>query len=81
ADLIVALDRSDLRLLTMQRPRGCRTEIRLFSSFADKDGPSDIAEPRGDDPARFEAAYETIERGARDLLTDLRARLAESKIA
>lgn len=80
ADLLVALDRSDLRLLTMERPRGCRTEIRLFSSFAGTDGPSDIVEPKGDDAERYEAAYETVERGVRDLFADLRTRLAGAKI-
>lgn len=76
ADLIIALDRSDLRLLTMDRPRGCRTDIRLFSSVREKEGPSDIAIPRGDDIARYEAAYETIESGVRDILAALRSRMA-----
>lgn len=80
ADLIVALDRSDLRLLTMDRPRGCRTEIRLFSSFRTKDGPTDIAEPKGDAADRYVAAYDTIESGVRDLFARLRLRLAEAKV-
>ena len=80
ADLIVAFDRSDLRLLTMERPRGCPTEIRLFSSFCSKDGPSDIAYPSGDDIARYEAAYETIESGVRDILASLRGRKASMAV-
>lgn len=80
ADLIVALDRSDLRLLTMERPRGCRTEIRLLSSFRDGDGPADIAEPKGDDGERYAAAYEAVEGGVRNLFADLRMRLAEAKV-
>jgi protein-tyrosine phosphatase len=81
ADLIVAFDRSDLRLLTMERPRGCPTEIRLFTSFAEKDGPSDIAYPAGDDIARYETAYESIVSGVRDILASLRNRKATKKIS
>jgi protein-tyrosine phosphatase len=80
ADLIVAFDRSDLRLLTMQRPRGCRTEIRLFSSVLGKGGPSDFADPSGGPRERIEAVYETIERGVREVIAGLRGRLAAMEI-
>lgn len=76
ADLIIAFERSDLRLLTMERPRGCRTEIRLFSSFRESDGPSDIACPSGDNIGRFEITHATIESGVRDIFAGLRSRLA-----
>ncbi len=80
SDIVIVFDRSDLRLLMSERPRGCRTDIRLFSSLIGTDGPSDIAEPTGDDSDRFEASYETIENGVRDVLAGLRGRLAAMEV-
>ena len=81
ADLVIAFDRALLRQLLTERPRGCRTEIRMFSSFLDSDGPSDVAPPSGDDIARYEKAYETIEIGVRGILNRVRAAKADANVS
>ena len=79
-DLIVALDRSDLRILTMIRPRRAPSELRLFSGYSGDDMPTDIPDPYHGDAAKFETVFELIEQGTRNLLANMREQIASAEV-
>ncbi|MEM8791764.1 MAG: low molecular weight protein-tyrosine-phosphatase [Pseudomonadota bacterium] len=66
-DLIVAMDRANLRNLEAQRPVGAKAEIRLF----DPDG-KEIPDPYYGGPADYELALDMVEHAARSLVDTLR---------
>lgn len=67
-DLIVAMDRSNLRNLEAMCPPGARAEIRLF----DPEG-REIPDPYYGGPADYELALDMVEHAADALITGLRA--------
>lgn len=77
-DVIVALDRSDLRLvndmcnLSMSKARYARSKLRLFTSFLGDDMTSDIPDPYHGGREKFDAVLDMIEKGVRELLLSLR---------
>jgi len=67
-DLIVALDRTHLRQLRdMSLDLESRLKVRLLLDGAD------VPDPYGRSEAEFEASFEVIERGCRELLAELTA--------
>ncbi len=67
-DLILAMDRANLAVLTRAAPHGARARIELFLAFAPDLGVDEVPDPYygGDDG--FEHVLDLIEAGARRLL-------------
>jgi protein-tyrosine phosphatase len=61
-DLILALDRSNLRALQERAPSGCRARIELFSAHA-FGTVEDVPDPYYGGSAEFEAVYQMLYRG------------------
>ena len=79
-DLVVALDRSDLRILSSIRPRRAHGELRLFTSFGGDGKASDIPDPYHGDDGKFEAVFDQIEQGVRNLYGRLREQIATAEV-
>lgn len=79
-DLVVALDRSDLRILSAIRPRRARGELRLFTSYGGDGGALDIPDPYHGDDGKFEAVFDQIEQGVRNLYASLREQIATAEV-
>lgn len=68
ADIIAAMDRTNLEVLHKLAPASQAHKIRLLLDFADG---GEIADPYGQPLAAFETAYAGIERGVTGLLATL----------
>jgi protein-tyrosine phosphatase len=77
ADLVVALDRSDLRItsdlrqLSARRRRKPGSDLRLFAGFLGG-GAGDPPDPFIGDRAQFESLYALLRQGAKEMLRQLR---------
>jgi protein-tyrosine phosphatase len=76
-DRIYAMDRSHHRRLLALCPDGRFNRLRLFREASARQGESlDVPDPYGLDTADYEACFETIERGCRAIVEELRRELA-----
>ncbi|MEX0758480.1 MAG: low molecular weight protein-tyrosine-phosphatase [Tistlia sp.] len=76
-DRIFAMDRNHHRRLLALCPKGRADRLRLFRGASAGQGESlDVADPYGLTRADYEACFDTIERGCRAILEELKAELA-----
>ena len=73
-DLIVAMDRENLRVLRQRAPPAAHERLRLLLEFAPEAGPEDVPDPYYGAPNGFEEVLDLIEAAARGLLAHLRQR-------
>jgi protein-tyrosine phosphatase len=73
-DLILAMDRENLRALERRAPAHARERLRLFLEFAPDAGVSEVPDPYYGGPNGFEHVLDLIESAARGLIEHLRRR-------
>ena len=73
-DLILAMDRENLRVLRRRAPAQAHERVRLFLEFAPEAGPEDVPDPYYGGPNGFEEVLDLVERATRGLLAHLRQR-------
>ncbi len=73
-DLILAMDRVNLRALERRSPAHTRERLRLFLEFAPDAGVSEVPDPYYGGPNGFEDVLDLIEAAARGLVDHLRRR-------
>jgi protein-tyrosine phosphatase len=71
-DLILAMDRENLRVLRRRAPSGAEQRVRLFLEFAPQEGLEDVPDPYYGGPNGFEEVLDLVEAAARGLLAHLR---------
>lgn len=71
-DLILAMDRENLRALESRAPTHARERLRLFLEFAPQTGISEVPDPYYGGPNGFEDVLDLIEAAARGLVEHLR---------
>lgn len=71
-DLILAMDRENLRALERRAPAERRERLRLFLDFAPETGISEVPDPYYGGPNGFEDVLDLIEAASRGLLQHLR---------
>ena len=71
-DLILAMDRENLRTLQRRAPAQARERLRLFLEFAPEAGVSEVPDPYYGGPNGFEDVLDLIEAASRGLLEHLR---------
>ena len=71
-DLILAMDRENLRALERRSPPEMRERLRLFLDFAPETGISEVPDPYYGGPNGFEDVLDLIEAASRGLLQYLR---------
>jgi len=75
-DLILAMDRENLRALQRRAPAHARERLRLFLEFAPEAGVSEVPDPYYGGPNGFEDVLDLIEAASRGLVAHLRAQRA-----
>jgi protein-tyrosine phosphatase len=71
-DLILAMDRQNLRALQAMRPRGATAQLRLFLEYAaDTGGNLEVPDPYYGDAGDFEHVLDLISAAARALIASL----------
>lgn len=73
-DLILAMDRENLRALERRAPQQARDRLRLFLEFAPDSGVSEVPDPYYGGPNGFEDVLDLIEAASRGLVAHLRGR-------
>jgi protein-tyrosine phosphatase len=73
-DLILAMDRENLKVLKRRAPSHAHERLHLFLEFA-PDAPEDVPDPYYGGPNGFEEVLDLVESATRGLLTHLRQRL------
>jgi protein-tyrosine phosphatase len=71
-DLILAMDRENLRALERRAPAHARERLRLFLDFAPETGVSEVPDPYYGGPNGFEEVLDLIEAASRGLIEHLR---------
>jgi protein-tyrosine phosphatase len=71
-DLILAMDRENLRTLERRAPPESRDRLRLFLEFAPEAGVSEVPDPYYGGPNGFEDVLDLIEAASRGLIKHLR---------
>jgi len=71
-DLILAMDRENLRALQRRAPEQARERLRLFLEFAPDAGISEVPDPYYGGPNGFEDVLDLIEAASRGLIEHLR---------
>ena len=71
-DLILAMDRENLRALERRSPPQARERLRLFLEFAPQAGISEVPDPYYGGPNGFEDVLDLIEAASRGLIQHLR---------
>jgi protein-tyrosine phosphatase len=74
-DLILAMDRENLRVLRRRAPVSSHERLRLFLEFAPHKGLEDVPDPYYGGPNGFEEVLDLVESAARGLLLHLRQRV------
>ncbi|HXZ60629.1 MAG TPA: low molecular weight protein-tyrosine-phosphatase [Steroidobacteraceae bacterium] len=70
-DLILAMDRENLRVLRRRAPAHAHPRVRLLLEFAPGMGPGDVPDPYYGGPNGFEEVLDLVEAAARGLLAHL----------
>jgi protein-tyrosine phosphatase len=71
-DLILAMDRKNLRDLEAMKPAACRAEVRLFLEYAGEPGISEVPDPYMGG-ASFEHVLDLVTAASRRLIARLRS--------
>ncbi|HWW33366.1 MAG TPA: low molecular weight protein-tyrosine-phosphatase [Steroidobacteraceae bacterium] len=73
-DLILAMDRDNLKALRRRAPSHSHERLRLFLEFSPDAAPEDVPDPYYGGPNGFEEVLDLVEAAARGLLKHLRQR-------
>jgi protein-tyrosine phosphatase len=73
-DLMLAMDRRNLRMLEAARPRHARAQVRLFLEYAPQSGLVEVPDPYYGSEADFELVLDLCSAAARGLISDLQER-------
>jgi protein-tyrosine phosphatase len=73
-DLILAMDRDNLKALRRRAPSHAHERLRLFLEFSPDAAPEDVPDPYYGGPNGFEEVLDLVEAAARGLLKHLRQR-------
>jgi len=74
-DLLLAMDRDNLRTLERLRPAGCRAKLQLFLDYLTDDARAqDVPDPYYGGPADFDRVLDLVTAASRGLLERLRQR-------
>jgi protein-tyrosine phosphatase len=73
-DLILAMDRENLRVLRRRAPAAAHERLRLFLEFAPQGGTEDVPDPYYGGPNGFEEVLDLVETATRGLIAHLRQR-------
>jgi protein-tyrosine phosphatase len=71
-DLILAMDRENLRVLRQRAPASAHQRLRLFLEFAPDAGLTEVPDPYYGGPNGFEEVLDLVEAATRGLLAHLR---------
>jgi protein-tyrosine phosphatase len=71
-DLILAMDRRNLRDLQAMKPAGSRAQVRLFLEYAGEPGASEVPDPYLGDARGFERVLDLVTAACRRLIERLR---------
>jgi protein-tyrosine phosphatase len=71
-DLILAMDRDNLRVLRRRAPETAHERLQLFLEFAPDSGIEDVPDPYYGGPNGFEEVLDLVEAAARGLIAHLR---------
>ena len=71
-DLILAMDRQNLRDLQAMKPKGSRAQVRLFLDYAGEPGISEVPDPYTGDARDFEHVLDLVTAASRRLIERLR---------
>lgn len=71
-DLILAMDRNNLRDLEKIKPPGSRAQVRLFLDYAGEPDISEVPDPYEGGPEDFERVLDLVTSGSRRLIDRLR---------
>lgn len=71
-DLILAMDRENLRVLRRRAPSAAHERVRLFLEFAPDAGLEDVPDPYYGGPNGFEEVLDLVEAATRGLIEHLR---------
>jgi protein-tyrosine phosphatase len=77
-DLILAMDRDNLDVLTRHAPPEARERIRLFLEFAPDAYAAEVPDPYYGGPNGFEEVLDLVEQASRGLLAHMRQRGSQS---
>jgi protein-tyrosine phosphatase len=77
-DLIIAMDRANLRELVAQRPPRATARLALFMDYAPELGVAEVPDPYQGKAADFERVLDLTEAAARGLITHLERAGADS---
>ncbi len=75
-DLILAMDRENLAVLTTRSPAHTRERLKLFLDFAPNTGVTEVPDPYYGGPNGFEEVLDLVEAATHGLLQHLRTRAA-----
>jgi protein-tyrosine phosphatase len=70
-DLILAMDRENLAVVTRRKPTGARSELRLFLEYAPELGTLEVPDPYYGGPNGFEEVLDLVESASHGLLRHL----------
>jgi protein-tyrosine phosphatase len=73
-DLILAMDRENLNVLSHRAPAHTRNRLRLFLEFAPEAAVTEVPDPYYGGPNGFEEVLDLVEEATRGLLEHLRQR-------
>jgi protein-tyrosine phosphatase len=73
-DLILAMDRDNLKSLLRRAPSHAHERLRLFLEFSPDAAPEDVPDPYYGGPNGFEEVLDLVEAATRGLLSHLRQR-------
>jgi protein-tyrosine phosphatase len=72
-DLILAMDRKNLRDLEAMKPARCRAQLQLFLEYAGEPGTSEVPDPYTGDARDFEHVLDVVTAASRRLIEKLRS--------
>jgi protein-tyrosine phosphatase len=73
-DLMLAMDRENLRALEQARPRNSHAQVRLFLEYAPQPGPLEVPDPYYGAECDFELVLDLCTAAARGLIGELQKR-------
>jgi len=79
-DLILAMDRDNLRLCQAMRPKGSTAQVRLFLDYARHAGDTEVPDPYYGGPEGFERVLDLTTAASRGLIADLQHQRAQQPV-
>jgi protein-tyrosine phosphatase len=79
-DLILAMDRDNLRRLQVMRPKGSTAQVRLFLDYARLGPGTEVPDPYYGGPEDFERVLDLTTAASRGLIADLQQQRAQQPV-